>query len=264
MRVAVAVVLLTGCNQLFAVRETQLAPMDAGPDADLCALHPGDPLFFDEDGDGLEDNCDNCPGIYNADQRDRDLDGVGDVCDPHPDAPGDKIVATAFFNRGFETWTPDTVDNWSILDGAAVTSHDADTTLARLTLTTNAPTPALEAKFEVLDYGSQSDENPIDVTLDFPNDPGGCQLVSNSLGVINTITLFVNGATSSGNVVPPIDPNTIATLAYIRETSGDTCNVNGTPWSYFRAAAPASTSMTATIATREKIAIQYIIVYAVP
>jgi Trypsin/Thrombospondin type 3 repeat len=35
----------------------------------------------DSDGDGVPDNCDNCPSIGNPDQVDSDADGVGDHCD---------------------------------------------------------------------------------------------------------------------------------------------------------------------------------------
>lgn len=35
----------------------------------------------DPDGDGVLDNQDNCPGIYNPKQIDTDYDGVGDSCD---------------------------------------------------------------------------------------------------------------------------------------------------------------------------------------
>ena len=35
----------------------------------------------DTDGDGIPDNEDNCPKIFNPDQADGDSDGIGDVCD---------------------------------------------------------------------------------------------------------------------------------------------------------------------------------------
>ncbi len=38
----------------------------------------------DEDGDGIDDNCDNCPSYYNPDQADANNDGIGDVCE-YPD-----------------------------------------------------------------------------------------------------------------------------------------------------------------------------------
>ncbi len=53
----------------------------------------------DTDGDGVDDETDNCPSVYNPGQEDTDSDGVGDSCDncidiPNPlqeDADGDNI-----------------------------------------------------------------------------------------------------------------------------------------------------------------------------
>jgi hypothetical protein len=38
----------------------------------------------DTDGDGVPDHVDNCPFVFNPDQKDSDFDGVGDACDVHP------------------------------------------------------------------------------------------------------------------------------------------------------------------------------------
>lgn len=43
----------------------------------------------DADGDGINDDTDNCPQIANTDQADRDNDGIGDVCDPQDDTDTD-------------------------------------------------------------------------------------------------------------------------------------------------------------------------------
>jgi len=43
----------------------------------------------DWDGDGIQDNGDNCRFIYNPDQSDIDRDGFGDVCDSCTDTDGD-------------------------------------------------------------------------------------------------------------------------------------------------------------------------------
>ncbi|HEY1076923.1 MAG TPA: thrombospondin type 3 repeat-containing protein [Fontimonas sp.] len=49
---------------------------------------------LDDDGDGVEDQADNCAAVPNANQADGDGDGVGDNCDAtfNDDADGDGIV----------------------------------------------------------------------------------------------------------------------------------------------------------------------------
>jgi len=36
---------------------------------------------LDEDGDGIDDNCDNCPASFNSGQKNTQNDGIGDVCE---------------------------------------------------------------------------------------------------------------------------------------------------------------------------------------
>ncbi|MGB5687531.1 MAG: thrombospondin type 3 repeat-containing protein [Candidatus Electrothrix sp.] len=48
---------------------------------------PGTPI--DTDGDGIEDNEDNCPDIANNEQNDANADGQGDACDGDSDTDRD-------------------------------------------------------------------------------------------------------------------------------------------------------------------------------
>ena len=50
----------------------------------------------DSDGDGLNDNIDNCPEIANEDQADNDSDGEGDACDSDDDNDGTNDEDDAF------------------------------------------------------------------------------------------------------------------------------------------------------------------------
>jgi polyhydroxybutyrate depolymerase len=50
----------------------------------------------DNDGDGINDNIDNCPSMANEDQADNDSDGEGDVCDSDDDNDGTNDEDDAF------------------------------------------------------------------------------------------------------------------------------------------------------------------------
>jgi hypothetical protein len=43
---------------------------------------------FDDDGDGIPNNVDNCPNVSNPRQLDADGDGIGNACDPDKDGDG--------------------------------------------------------------------------------------------------------------------------------------------------------------------------------
>ena len=55
-----------------------LAPLLIALAAALAAL--GGACDDDDDGDGVLDLLDNCWGVYNPDQSDRNGDGTGDAC----------------------------------------------------------------------------------------------------------------------------------------------------------------------------------------
>ncbi len=57
--------------------------------ADMDGDGVGDACDLDMEGDGVPDDRDNCPSLYNPDQADIDGDGMGDLCDP--DMDGDMV-----------------------------------------------------------------------------------------------------------------------------------------------------------------------------
>ncbi len=88
--VAVALAFAAGCDRLLG-----LTPFpDAKPDVAYPAQVINDP-DGDYDRDGSHNAVDLCPTIDNnqlGGMSDRDGDGVGDLCDPNPDTPGDCLV----------------------------------------------------------------------------------------------------------------------------------------------------------------------------
>jgi hypothetical protein len=64
-------------------------------------------LALDSDGDGINDDVDNCPLIPNYDQNDTDTDGLGDVCDPDIDGDGVDNESDAFPYDANETTDTD-------------------------------------------------------------------------------------------------------------------------------------------------------------
>lgn len=83
MRPCWLVLAVTGCNGVFGLAHVSVAADAVVTDATPICWNPL-ATTHDEDGDGIADNCDNCPADVNPGQEDSDGDGVGDACDPHP------------------------------------------------------------------------------------------------------------------------------------------------------------------------------------
>lgn len=123
-RVWLVVPLLGGCNQLLGLDPTSRASdagvtHDAGVDSgDGGCPDIGEIGFEDEDGDSLDDRCDNCPVNANLDQGDADRDDVGDACDA-TETPSRIAFFDGFHDGDLDGWDPG-LAAWEAVGDAAV------------------------------------------------------------------------------------------------------------------------------------------------
>src|SRR5579883_148750 len=144
---------LAACDAVFGLHSAPVGP--SSPDAP-------DPQLHDEDGDGIPDVMDNCPGIANADQRDTDQDGVGDACDPHLSAKGDSIALAEYFDGSAYAWSPSPMAWQAGNDQIETTGAAAATNQASLTLVLPVSQPTVELGFT---YVGSADRQSVQLLL---------------------------------------------------------------------------------------------------
>lgn len=93
----------------------------------------GSSSYFDSDHDSWADSEDNCPGIYNPCQQDKDVDGLGDLCDSDIDGDGienaaDNCVSAANINQvdNDADGLGDACDNCSLVANVGQEDFDQD------------------------------------------------------------------------------------------------------------------------------------------
>jgi len=112
-------------------------------DRDFCNDRAGG--AYDEDLDGVGDECDRCPIARPLETPDVDGDMVDAPCDPDSVTPGDRIAVFDGFNAGMPTgWNA--VGTWEFRGGEVVVTPPDPSTLATLM----APLPLSTTKLAVL------------------------------------------------------------------------------------------------------------------
>jgi hypothetical protein len=181
----------------------------------------------DHDGDGVVDIYDGCPSMYDPDVGDRDGDGVGDACDPHLTTPGDEILSYTFFDHELGDWVPDTIDSWSVAGPRATTTADADSTLARLTLETDALYPTIELQFSVDEYGPSvvRRDNELFITMSNAGNPPSCGMANRDNGEAQLNVVGGNSNFDSAGLFA-VDVNLVSTFRMTFDATGTHCVAN--------------------------------------
>jgi len=102
-------------------------------------------VVVDQDGDGINDENDNCPETFNPDQEDLDMDGIGDECDDSVDISVDittQIVGSYFGTNKFEEGGSFFTEE----DRTATVSMEADSLISVRIITSFSDATTLDGK----------------------------------------------------------------------------------------------------------------------
>lgn len=121
-----AALLIAGCPQ-----QNRDADGDgANDDADNCATVVNADQA-DADGDGVGDACDNCPNVANADQADSDGDGAGDACDRLAGESHSSTIALTSDDRNVAVANRET-NTLSLIEVRSANGADGSTKIAEI------------------------------------------------------------------------------------------------------------------------------------
>ena len=137
-------------------------------DKDFCQHQDGG--AFDEDTDGIGDDCDRCPIAPPRSTPDTDTDMVDAPCDPAPTTDGDEILLFDGFQNGLDArWMATTASAWNVQGGEmiATLSGVPDQEFMK-TNVVGKNTIAVEASFRVDKVETSASRHLVGV---FANDP---------------------------------------------------------------------------------------------
>jgi hypothetical protein len=191
---------------------------------DFCEHMPGG--AYDEDGDGIGDDCDACPIAKPPATPDPDGDGVDSPCDPDPRTPGDKIVLFNGFNAPLPAnWTAGAA--WQVRGGEAVMTPTNPDTVEQVV----APLPASSIHMAIL-AGYRIDSVAPGATearagvVGIDRRPAGTTILSctgTRSGTTDTLLLETDAASNSKAATNLFDPAALYRIAEQIEGANTNC-----------------------------------------
>ena len=205
MRWLVVVLALAGCDKVLGLSPNPIL------DAPVTLDH-------DEDDDNVGDTDDNCPTVKGS-QADADTDGVGDLCDPDPNA-ANQIRAFYGFDVMPGGWIAMS-GSWAVANDALV--HKGDGSFSKLVARNLSLTPpyVIEARFR-FDTAPDGGEFSVTSALDLTAQGSFCTIVNATETEVHAYNDFSPG-TSGVTRVEPLDFTATFTARMIVEPTSVTC-----------------------------------------
>ena len=192
-------------------------------DKDFCEHMNGGK--YDEDGDGIGDECDACPIAKPPATPESDGDGVDSPCDPDPRTPGDKIVVFNGFNEALpSTWTASAA--WQVKGGEAVMTPTSPGTFEQVSVRLTVPSShmAILASYRIdriADGATSSDAGVFGITrLPLGNITATCG--GSRSGALDTLQLTTDAAQVSNPQTNLFDSTSLYRVA--EQVNGGTAN----------------------------------------
>jgi hypothetical protein len=172
---------------------------------------------FDEDKDGVGDDCDRCPIAPPRATPDSDGDMVDAPCDPAPSEPGDEIIFFDGFNKPLTAeWKATTASAWSSANGEITVNLSAVSTQDSLQhIVVGKSNVAIEAGYKVDRVENSATRHLVAVHADDPRPAGTAQVQCGVSRADTTAADLVVVQTNAGSMSSPtIDPALLTSKTY--------------------------------------------------
>lgn len=178
---------------------------------------------FDEDKDGIGDDCDSCPIARPRATPDSDGDAVESPCDPEPSEPGDEILFFEGFNGALSAdWKPtaESAGAWAAANGELAVNLAAITAQQSLSRVVNGKSNvAIEIGYKVDRVENSDTRHMVAVYANDPRPAGTAQVTCGVSRADAAAADLVFVQTNFGAMSQPtIDPALLTSKTYRAST----------------------------------------------